>query len=287
MELLRALAVVAEPPHREQLRLCEMLELPGVPTRVEHTELFDFQLSPYASVYLGSDAMIGGEARDRVAGFWRAMHLQPPPEPDHLVVLLALYASLCEREAAETDDARQVLLHEARRALLWEHLLSWLLPYLAKVEEVASPFYSRWAMLVSETLLAEAQAFGPCDRVPMHLREETDVPSPENDDAEALLRALLTPVRTGMLLTRADISRAALHLGIGARVSDRRFVLLNLLAEEPRGTLTWLSEEALKWRAKHAAWRPVLGPIAEYFERRARSATEMLGQYIATLPPLA
>src|SRR5207253_2718660 len=85
MELLRALAVVAEAPHKEQIRFGEMLELPGHPTSAEHTDLFDFQLSPYASVYLGTEAMIGGEARDRIAGFWRAIHLDPPSQPDHLV----------------------------------------------------------------------------------------------------------------------------------------------------------------------------------------------------------
>jgi hypothetical protein len=88
-----------------------------------------------------------------------------------------------------------------------------------------------------------------------------------------------------MLLTRADISRAALQLGIGARVSDRRFVLLNLLSEEPRGTLTWLSEEAGAWESRHASWRPALGTIAEYFGRRAQSSRHMLGQYLATVPP--
>ena len=36
--------------------------------------------------------MLGGEARDRIAGFWRALGLVPPPEPDHLAVMLGLYA---------------------------------------------------------------------------------------------------------------------------------------------------------------------------------------------------
>src|SRR6185295_7023627 len=87
MELLRALAVLAEFPGPEHARLGELLQLPGAPSRAEHTELFEFQLWPYASVYLGPEAMLGGESRDRVAGFWRALQLTPPPEPDHLSVL--------------------------------------------------------------------------------------------------------------------------------------------------------------------------------------------------------
>ena len=40
---------------------------------------------------------MGGLARERIAGFWNAVGLTPPPEPDHLAALLGLYASLTER----------------------------------------------------------------------------------------------------------------------------------------------------------------------------------------------
>ncbi|HAC46500.1 MAG TPA: hypothetical protein DCF65_10605, partial [Chloroflexi bacterium] len=84
------------------------------------------QLWPYASIYVGAEGKLGGEARDRVAGFWRALHLTPPAEPDHLAALLGLYATLADMEAAEQDPARRQLRRSSRQALLWEHLLSWL-----------------------------------------------------------------------------------------------------------------------------------------------------------------
>ena len=40
------------------------------------------------------------EARDRIAGFWRALGETPPPEPDHLTLMLASYAELRSREDA-------------------------------------------------------------------------------------------------------------------------------------------------------------------------------------------
>ena len=64
-----------------------------------HTDLFVFQLQPYASVYLGAEGMLGGEARDRIAGFWRALGASPPSEPDHLATMLALLRRSGEREA--------------------------------------------------------------------------------------------------------------------------------------------------------------------------------------------
>ena len=90
MELFRALAVFAEPPTVKAARVAEAPELGELPTADEYTEVFVFQLYPYASVYLGAEGMIGGEARDRVAGFWRALGQMPPAEPDHLSVMLAL-----------------------------------------------------------------------------------------------------------------------------------------------------------------------------------------------------
>src|SRR5918911_4254765 len=131
MELFRALAVLAEPPTVKAARVAEALELGELPTADEYTELFVFQLYPYASVYLGSEGMIGGEARDRVAGFWRALGQMPPAEPDHLSVMLALYARLCELE--EEESGGRANWHRARRAFLWEHLLSWLPVYLTKL----------------------------------------------------------------------------------------------------------------------------------------------------------
>src|SRR5438105_1113576 len=117
MELFRALGTLCEPPSPAHSRVADALELPGSARDDEYAELFLFQLYPYASVYLGSEGQLGGEARDRVAGFWRALALVPPAEPDHLAALLGLYASLAEAEEAEPEEARRLLQREARRAL--------------------------------------------------------------------------------------------------------------------------------------------------------------------------
>src|SRR3982750_3530411 len=141
MELFRALAIFAEPPTVKAARVAEALGLGELPTADEYTEAFIFQLYPYASVYLGAEGMIGGEARDRVAGFWRALGQTPPAEPDHLSLMLALYARLVELETEERDGARRESWRGARKAFLWEHLLSWLPVYLHKFTGTASRFY--------------------------------------------------------------------------------------------------------------------------------------------------
>ncbi len=60
MELFRALAVLAEPPTEETGRVSEALGLGVPPSADEYTELFVFELYPYASVYVGQEGMLGG-----------------------------------------------------------------------------------------------------------------------------------------------------------------------------------------------------------------------------------
>ena len=96
-ELLRALGAVADSPAAARAVAGPLgLDPAG---DAEHTEVFVLNCPPYASVYLGPDGALGGEGADRVAGFWRALAISPPAEPDHLTALLALYASLGEAAA--------------------------------------------------------------------------------------------------------------------------------------------------------------------------------------------
>lgn len=275
-ELVRALAVLAEPPGPEQTRLGEVLGLRGAPTPAEYTELFIFQLYPYASAYVGAEGMLGGDARDRVAGFWRALRLVPPAEPDHLAALLGLHAALAERESAETDPARRLMWRQGRTALVWEHLASWLFPYLDKVSEIAPPCYRSWGMLLAEALTEEIERAGPPDTLPLHLRLAPPLPDPSADGADAFVQGLLSPVRSGVLLTRSDLARAARELELGLRMGERRFILQALLAQAPAEALAWLADEAARCSRRHRERHPSLGVVAEFWARRADATAACL-----------
>lgn len=245
MELLRALGALTEPPSPASAGLADALELGAPPTAAEHADLFTFQLYPYASVYLSAEGMLGGEARDRVAGFWRALGLEPPPEPDHLAVLLALQTRLAELEDHAPVETQERWRH-ARRAHLAEHLLSWLPAYLSRVEEIAAPFYRRWARLLDQALAAEAQTLGDPTELPpsLHLRQAPPFRDPRTEGGQALLEDLLTPIRSGLILTRTDLARAAHDLDLGLRQGERRYVLTALLTQDAPAILGWLAREA-------------------------------------------
>ena len=274
MELLRALAAFSEPPGEEQLRIAAALELPA-PSAADHTDLFVLQLVPYASIYLGGEGMIGGEARDRVAGFWRALGLVPPAEPDHLAALLGLYLALAEDEPAQSVPARATLRRQARAALLHEHLLSWLDPWLAKLAEIAPPPYAAWGELLADALRLEAgTVLDGLEPLPAHLREAAPLESPERMGGPAFLAGLLAPARSGLVLVRDDLARAAGDLGLGARIAERRYVLRHLLGQDPAGTLGWLEAEG-----RRAARRPavIAAPaVAAHWKDRAAATADVL-----------
>ena len=257
-DLSRGRAVLAEAPTEESIEVARALGLPGAPTASDYSDVFLFQLYPYASVHLGAEGMIGGEARDRIAGFWRAVGLTPPAEPDHLASLLGLYAALAERAAETEDEAEAVLLVQAKGALLAEHLVPWIFPFLARVTELSDGPIAAWAELLTSTLRAEIQAAdGPdtsgAEPAPRsaHLAEAPGLPDPRVDGSDDFLAALLAPVRSGVILTRADLARLAVATDTGLRAGERRYALEHLLAQDAPQVLRLLAAECRRQAVGH------------------------------------
>ncbi|HEX8746822.1 MAG TPA: molecular chaperone TorD family protein [Pyrinomonadaceae bacterium] len=276
MELFRALAMFAEPFGEGSARVAQALELGPLPAESDYTETFLFQLYPYASVYLGAEGMMGGEARDRVAGFWRALGLTPPAEPDHLSVMLALYAELAGREEKQSDADVRERLHHARIAFLWEHLLSWLPIYLHKLGQIAPRFYREWGEVLKAALVEELETIATPPQLPLHLRSAPGLFDPREHGAEEFLQSLLAPARSGMILTRVDLTRGANSLGLGLRAGERKFVLRALFSQNPQGVLEWLLGEAMSWQGHHRQSLEMLGAIAAAWLEKTEKASALL-----------
>jgi TorA maturation chaperone TorD len=267
-DLPRCLGVLAEPPGPETARIAQLLDLPGVPEGWEYTAIFLEQLYPYASVYLDSTGMMGGDARDRIAGFWRALGDTPPPEPDHLGTLLGAYANLAEAATTESG-ARSAALVRARAAFFWEHLLSWLPVWLAKLAAIGSPTYVAWGRTLSAWLGAEAALLDLPTELPAHLRAVEALERP-SDDADAFIGALLSPARTGFILTPTDLAAVAEDAGAVLRAGERRYALKALLAQDAAATLQGLADLAA---------RPpeIEGSIGAHWRQRATTSAALLG----------
>ncbi len=272
---MRTLGALIETPNPDHRALAELLDLGPVPPASKHIDIFAFQLYPYASVYLGAEGRLGGEARDLIAGFWRALARNPPTEPDHLTLMLALYAELGQRESGKEAPGEEHW-RRACRAFLCEHLLSWLPVYLAKLEQLAPRYYRRWALLLREALRAEAERLGHQRRLSLHLRQTPPLADPRKEGSPAFLSSLLSPVRSGMILVRDDLIRAGRELGLGVRAGERKFVLKALLSQDPGATLGWLARECRAWVTRHRESAPLLGAAAEPWIRGAETSTALL-----------
>jgi hypothetical protein len=273
-ELIRALAIFTEPPAVEHASVARSMGLGEAADGREYAQLFSFQLYPYASVYLGPEGMMGGEAADRVAGFWRAVGHEPPSEPDHLSGLLGLYAALLEAED-RLDGAERSLTGRSRAALLHEHLAPWVFSFLQRVEALAGKFHRAWAGLLADVLSRELKRGPAVAGLPVHLREAPGLPDPREAGGAAFVEGLLAPVRTGMILCRADLGRIGRSLDLGVRVGERRYVLEHLLGQDAVRTLAALGQEARVWRDYHGRQEGRLGETAAFWSGRS-AATEGL-----------
>jgi TorA maturation chaperone TorD len=275
-DLFRALGALCEPPEPAHGPIAAALGLPPPADAASYTDVFVFQLMPYAAPYLSPDGMLGGEAGDRVAGFWRALHLTPPTEPDHLAALLGLYATLAEREhAADAAPGPPGARREVRRALLWEHLLTWVPMYVAAMATLPSGFHAAWARLLHQALLQEAQALPPPPATPLHLRGVPELPDPGSGGFE---RALLAPVRSGLLITRSDLADAAVANGLGSRPGGRAFALRALIEQDRAATFGWLAQHRGWWAQQHRNAVPALGRVAQHWLGRAQASLRLLEQ---------
>jgi len=284
MELFRAFGALLEAPSSENRLLGHLLELGDVPDEATHSELFLFQIYPYASVFLGETGQMGGEARDRVAGFWRALGGDPPGEPDHLATLLAAYSTLIDEEANCDDDEQRLAWRKVRHAYLWEHLLSWSLPFLTKLRQIAPPFYRAWADTLESALAREVVLLGPPNALPLALRDAEPLPDPREDDGPNFVTALLSPARSGLVLTRGDLALAARSLGLGLRVGERAFILKSMMAQGARETLDWLADEARTWEELHKQSSTITLEVADFWSERAHATSLLLEALSTDLP---
>ncbi len=287
-ELLRALGAIADNP-ADARTTSAALGLPS-PGPAEHTEVFVLNCPPYAAVYLGPDGSLGGPAADRAAGFWRALGLTPPAEPDHLAALLGLYAGLGEAAAGARRAATRDALARARSALLAEHLWPWLPGYLDAVTSLATGALPAWAGLARQAVTAERATAAPgqppaATRLPLALRAAPPPPRPGQPLSD-LLTSLVAPASSGIILTRARLAQGAAHAGVGHRIGERRFTLRAMLEQDAPATLGWLSREADSWSARHASRAP-RDVTSQWWSRRAARTARVLRDAVAALGPPA
>ncbi|HUJ64761.1 MAG TPA: molecular chaperone TorD family protein [Acidimicrobiales bacterium] len=278
-ELWRALAAVADNP-ADARTAARALGFPA-PDPAEHTEVFVLNCPPYAEIHLGAAGGIGGDGADRVAGFWRAIGLDPPAEPGHLSSLLVLYAHLGEAATSVRSAVAAEALGRARAVLLWEHLWSWAPNWLDAIIDLGTETLREWAALMRAALEREARSQPGADVLPAALREAPPPVEP-GCDLDTLLDGLTSPLRAGFVLTRTSLARIAQQSGAGYRIGERRFALRAMLEQDREASLAGLGAEARRWSDRQARRLTLDASSAWWARRSAHTAAELTG-----VPPRA
>jgi len=279
VELIRALGVFCEPPVDEHSRLADILGFSESPCCDVYQEIFCRDLPPYASVYLSNEGVVGGEALERISGFWKALRREVPHEPDHLSRLLGLAAFLEENQSFVGEPARALLIERSRAALFWEHLLPWVPMYLDRVETIGKgTVYGDWAKLLSETLVCKFECLGPLEDLPRHLVASSGLPDPRRRGAAQFFSSLFAPVQSGFILLTEDLNNLADEIGILPKDHDRQAILKDLLRVAPQETLGGLAKMAFERSCCISERWSSLGELCFHWERRAKESGELLQQ---------
>lgn len=243
VELIRALGAAAHTPPPQSQSLFEALGLPAV-SGADYTQAFVLSAPPHAAIHLGPEGKLGGIGLDRVEGFWRAAGRTPPADADHVGVLFMCYAEVSSH--ANSPGARRVA-----ESLFYEHIWPWAPGYLHALTLLDLDGVTEWAELTMAVLDDEFGRLTPTDRLPLALREAPEAIATDCD-FDGLLDALVSPVRSGFVMTHHTLSAGAAAVGVGYRRGERRFALKAMLDQDKAATLRWLAEQAGDWARWHA-----------------------------------
>jgi len=160
---------------------------------------------------------------------------------------------------------------------LTEHLWSWVPGYFTAVARLGIAGLSDWSRLALSALHREARTIKPAP-LALALRSAPEPVTVETVRDE-LLDALVTPVRSGIIVTQADLREAAGAAALGHRAGERRYSLGAMLDQDAAATLSWLTKHATSWSRLHAL-QPKVGGVdpKQWWADRAGETAQVLAR---------
>ena len=111
-----------------------------------------------------------------------------------------------------------------------------------------------------------------------HLRDVPSLPDPRSDGSETFIAGVLASIRSGMIITRADLAGIARSLDLGLRAGERRYALEHLIAQDAERTLRALAHEARRQGDAHQHRVTWLGESAGHLSHRCTSTAALLDE---------
>lgn len=248
----------------------------------DHNALFNYQIFPYEGLFTESDGMLGGPTSESLMRLYAEHGYRPAPDaaPDHLGYELALLAFLCGAEADALEDGLTTIagqLRRRQRLFLTTHLLRWLPPLVAAIRRHEVPFHAAAADLLLALAADHIAVLGDAPVTPDPLPAPPDLMEDAETGLGQIATYLLTPLYSGLYLSRATLAA----LGRGHRLprgfGDRRPMLLTLLRTAAQydalpallDDLHGLIDRECAVYEQIAADNPMLAPFVQPWRKRA------------------
>lgn len=266
----------------------------------DHHHLFGFNVYPYQSLFLDPVGLLGGHVTERVAQSYKRSGYQPgtaAESADHIGFELGQLAFLSAAEAealasGEPEVKRRTHVRQIRGrqlAFLDEHLLHWIGPLTLAVGQQGQPFYSALAEVTFDLVQEQAAELYSESGRPFKGEQSApvipDLLEDEGTGLKEIVEFLLTPIHSGIYLSRDDIGRLARQQGVPRGFGDRQLLLLNLLRsaakyEALREVIDGLEGLARQWEAAYAKMAATVGAggPAAMWRFRAGETVTLLGQ---------
>lgn len=200
----------------------------------DHQRAFGFEVFPFEGVFLDPAGQVGGPATAALTALYRRMGFAPDPRddgPEHLATELRALALLSGTEAAALASGDGPAAHRARelaRELLDGHVLRFLPTFAAAVRRLGLAFPAALVDQIEQLVLLHREGLGEPASASFELAGEPVVLA-DDVGLGQLARALTSPARAGLFLSRADIAAVGRATGVPRGFGERATLLHNLL----------------------------------------------------------
>ena len=265
-----------------------------------YADIFLLNVYPYASVFLDPNGEMNGLRSRELSALFQQFGYQPVAlfevgAPDHIGLALGFLAQLEQTQ---------------RGRVLGEYILDWapVLCFAIERQSNVHPFYRKLAActrqelfqafesseLAAQRAIVSQRTFTEKCLIDDEAIELTLVESEEELSLSQVIQTLLTPARSGIFLSRAQLGRWALKLGIPLAFGERYRLGLSLfeaagIAEAIPQLFDLLLVELGAWDSAYKTWTeqfPAWKLIGGKWRRRIASTQNFLEKAQVSFPSL-
>lgn|GEM_PF-4388366 len=221
-----------------------------------HFDLFQFQVTPYESLFLGDSGMVGGSFAESVMHFSHRAGCETDSQEfsfDHVGVELKILSRLClaaQLAASRKSETELQQAELAQQAFLQAHLLQWIHPLVVAISDQPVPFFPELAGLLLELVHSHAESLqqkwntlpdnaasstagGPDSTVGYKegesgIQAKTGFVSDDQTGLREIARWLAMPCLCGAFLDKRTIAAIGRQTGLPAGFGGRQDMLENL-----------------------------------------------------------